>query len=65
MNSEWRVGKVLGTVLGSEGSHYNVENDFAILAIVGPVNPETEAISRLLAAAPELCKALAIDEHCP
>ena len=59
MTSEWRVGKVLGTVLGNEGNHYTVEDDFAILAIVGPVNPETEAISRLLAAAPELCKALA------
>jgi hypothetical protein len=59
MTSEWRVGETLGTVLGNEGKHYTVENDFAILAIVGPVNPETEAIARLMAAAPELRKVLA------
>src|SRR5262249_3381614 len=59
MTSEWRVSKVVGTVLGNEGNYYTVETDFAILAIVGPVKPETEAIARLMAAAPELCRALA------
>jgi hypothetical protein len=41
-------------VLANEENHYTVENAFAILAIAGPVNRYTEAMARLIAAAPEL-----------